>query len=98
MKKKFCIKSELELIVLLSHAGSDYDKLIILLKIEFGFTLTKLQLAEVLGISTQTVDRRIAESMNIPSYLRSSDGKKASYYWPIFSVAKHLLDDTVEIY
>ena len=74
----------------MSFIKNDADKYMLLLNKKYGYSLTKEELAVVLRVSTQTVDRRIKENMNIPAYQRTGGGKKASYLFPISNVAKHL--------
>jgi len=89
-------KSDIELILSLSQAQTTFDKYIILLKKDFGYNLTKSELAKVIKKSEQTIDRRIKDGMNIPNYQRTSDGQKASYIFPIISVAEYLCN-TIEV-
>ena len=56
-------------------APTKFDKYIILLKNDYGYSLTKSQLAEILDKSEQTIDRRIKESINIPNYIKSGKEK-----------------------
>jgi len=93
MKK---IRIDENMVTLLSAAKKNVEKYILLLKVEYGFQLTKAQLAVVLGISCQTIDRRIKEGMNIPNYHRSSNGKNASYIFPIVEVAEYL-SNTIKV-
>lgn len=74
----------------MSLLNNDVDKYMLLLNKKYGYSLTKEEVAFVLRVSTQTVDRRIKENMNIPAYQRTGGGKKASYSFPISNVAKHL--------
>ena len=78
MDENLLTKSDKQLIMSLSIAPSKFDKYIVLLKKDFGYNLSKSQLAILLDISEQTIDRRIQEASNIPEYLRSGKGKKAS--------------------
>lgn len=90
MDENLLTKSDKQLIMSLSMAPSKFDKYIVLLKKDFGYNLSKSQLAILLDISEQTIDRRIKDASNIPQYLRSSNGKKASYIFPIIEVASYL--------
>ncbi|MBP6713578.1 MAG: hypothetical protein KA157_06555 [Aliarcobacter sp.] len=90
MDENLLTKSDKQLIMSLSIAPSKFDKYIVLLKKDFGYNLSKSQLAILLDISEQTIDRRIQEASNIPEYLRSGKGKKASYIFPIIEVALYL--------
>ena len=81
---------DLKLITELSLARTKYDKYIVLLKKDFGYSVTKSQLAEILIKSEQTIDRRIKDACNIPNYIRSGEGSKASYIFPIIEVAEYL--------
>lgn len=81
---------ELKLASSLSQATSKLDKYLVLLYIIYGFTLTKKELAEVLKISTITIERRIKDGVNIPEYLKSSEGAKSSYIFPIYDVGLYL--------
>ena len=80
----------IKLAMSLSMAPTKYDKYIVLLKNDFGYNLSKSDLATVLKKSEQTIDRRIKEASNIPNYLKSGEGKKASYIWPVVEVAEFL--------
>ena len=90
MDVKQLTKHNMQLALLLTQAPTKYDKYIVLLFIAYGFSLTKANFAEVIDKSEQTVDRRIKEARNIPNYLKSSDGKKASYIFPVAEVAAYL--------
>lgn len=81
---------ELKLASSLSKAASKLDKYLVLLYIHYGFTLTKNELAEVIKKSTITIERRIKVGTNIPEFLKSSEGDKSSYIFPIFEVALYL--------
>lgn len=83
-------ENDLELALLLSRALTKFDKYVVLLKKDFGYSITKAQLAIILDKSEQTIDRRIKESCNIPNFIRSGEGKKASYIFPIIEVAQFL--------
>ena len=85
-------KNDFETASIISNCQNDYDKYIVLLKKEYGYNLTKNELAKVLKISEQTIDRRIKDCTNIPSYSRSSNSEKASYLFPITSVATYLVN------
>jgi hypothetical protein len=78
-------------------SANNKEKLILLLKDEYGYQLSKEDLSIVLGISTQTIDRRIKEGLNIPEYTRSGKGSKASYLFPITSVADYLVN-TIKVH
>lgn len=90
MDENILTQSDKQLIMSLSIAPSKFDKYIVLLKKDFGYNLSKSQLAILLDISEQTIDRRIKDASNIPQYLRSSNGKKANYIFPIIEVASYL--------
>ncbi len=83
-------EDDLQLAMTLSMAPSKYDKYIVLLKNDYGYTLSKSELAIVMEQSEQTISRRIKESTNIPNYIKSGEGVKASYIWPIVEVAEFL--------
>lgn len=83
-------EEEIYAVKCISLAQSDFDKYIILLNKRYGYGLTKDDLATVLKVSTQTIDRRIKENRNIPAYKKSGDGTKASYIFTIVEVAKYL--------
>lgn len=83
-------ENDMRLAMSLSMAPTKFDKYIILLKNDYGYNLSKSQLAMVLDVSEQTIDRRIQEASNIPEYLRSGKGKKANYFFPIIEVASYL--------
>ena len=83
-------KQDKQLVKTLSQANSKHDKYIILLKNEYGFSLSKTNLAQVLNCSEQTLDRRIKEAMNIPSYIRSGSGHKSNYLFPVIEVSAYL--------
>lgn len=61
------------------------------------FTLTKKELSFELNISMQTIDRRIKEGSGIPNYIRSGNGTKSSYIFPIHEVSK-FISTTVKVY
>jgi hypothetical protein len=92
MNENLLNQNDLQLTILLSNAPNKFDKYIVLLKKDFGYNLSKSQLATLLDISEQTVDRRIKDACNIPQYLRSSNGTKASYLFPIIEVADYLVN------
>ena len=75
-----------------------FDKYIILLKNDYGYSLTKSQLAEILDKSEQTIDRRIKESINIPNYIKSGKGEKSSYIFPVIEVAEYLSNKIIKIF
>lgn len=81
---------ELKLTMALSKASTIIDKYMALLFIMYGLILSKKDLSVVLKKSEQTIDRRIKEGTNIPQYLKSSEGKKSSYMFPTYEVAKYL--------
>ena len=83
-------ENDMRLAMSLSMAPTKFEKYIILLKNDYGYNLSKSQLAMVLDVSEQTIDRRIQEASNIPEYLRSGKGKKANYFFPIIEVASYL--------
>jgi hypothetical protein len=80
------------LVMSLSMAPTKFDKYIVLLKNDYGYSLSKSQLAEVIRKSEQTIDRRIKDGMNLPNYHRSGEGSKASYIFPIIDVAEYLVN------
>lgn len=90
-EKKFS-ERDLRFTHLLSAATTNFDKYVILLKHNYGFSLTKSNLAEVLHKSEQTIDRRIKEGSNIPEYIKSGEGSRASYIFPIGCVAEYLVN------
>lgn len=77
---------------LTSHDNA-IDKYVLLLSNKYGLTLTKAELAEVINKSEQTIDRRLKEGIGIPQFIRSGRGKKASYIFPIYEVAKYLSEN-----
>lgn len=83
-------QQDMQLASLLTQAPTSHDKYIILLYKDYGFTLSKTDFAKLIKKSEQTVDRRIKEARNIPKYLKSSDGAKASYIFPVLEVANYL--------
>lgn len=85
-------EKDLKLAISLSMAPTKFDKYIVLLKNDFGYTLTKSDLAKVIKKSEQTIDRRIKEGINLPNYHRSGDGSKASYFFSIVDVAEFLVN------
>lgn len=87
---------ELKLASSLSQAPDKLDKYLVLLFIVYGFTLSKKELAEVLKKAEITIERRIKEGVNIPSYLKSSEGEKSSYIFPLYEVALYLTN-TVKV-
>ena len=80
----------MKLAMSLSMSPTKFDKYVVLLKNDYGYNLSKSQLAIVLDVSQQTIERRIKEASNIPEYIRSGKGKKASYIFPIIEVASYL--------
>lgn len=89
-------ENELKLAETLSKTIDKTDKYMVLLFIAFGFTLTKSELAEIIKKAEITLERRIKEGINIPEYIKSSDGKKASYIFPIYEVALYL-SNTIKV-
>lgn len=83
----------INLIDKIAQEENKIDKYIILLTNKYGLTLTKTELAEVINKSEQTIDRRIKEGIGIPQFIRSGRGKKASYIFPIYEVAKYLSEN-----
>ena len=81
---------DLKLAAELSLAKTKLDKYIVLLKKDYGYSMTKSQFAEIIIKSEQTVDRSIKDACNIPNYIRSGEGEKASYIFPIIEVAEYL--------
>jgi len=90
MDESTLTQKDMQLAISLSHAPSKYDKYIVLLYKDYGLSLSKANFADVIHKSEQTIDRRIKEAKNIPSYLKSSDGTKASYIFPVVEVAEYL--------
>jgi len=97
MDKIFQNESDIKLFLSLSSTNNKLDKYIVMLKNDFGYSLSKSQLALLLAVSEQTVDRRIKEACNIPQYFRSGDGAKASYIFPIVEVAEYLANRTIKV-
>lgn len=60
-------------------------------------TIVKKELAYELNVSEQTIDRRIKEGIGIPNYIRSGNGSKATYLFPITEVAK-FLERTIKVF
>ena len=85
-------EKEIQIARILSFCENDYDKYIVLLKREYGYNLTKNELSIVLKMSEKTIEKRIKDSTNIPSYFRSSNSEKALYLFPITSVATYLVN------
>lgn len=85
-------ESDLKLALLLTMSPAKVDKYIILLKRDYGYNITKSELAEIINVSEQTIDRRIKESINIPNYNRTGKGSKASYIFPVIDVAEYLVN------
>ena len=81
---------DLKLAAELSLAKTKLDKYIVLLKKDYGYSMTKSQFAEIIIKSEQTVDRRIKDARNIPHFIRSEEGEKASYIFPIIEGAEYL--------
>lgn len=90
-------ENDLKLALSLSITPTKYDKYIVLLKNDFGYNLTKSEFAGIIKKSEQTVDRRIKEGINIPNYIRSGKGEKASYIFPITDVAEYLIS-TIKVF
>ena len=91
-------ENDMKLAMSLSMAPTKFDKYIVLLKNDFGYNLTKSNLADVLGVGVQTISRRVKESCDIPNYLRSGEGEKASYIFPTIEVAEYLSNNTIKIF
>jgi Fic family protein len=89
-------EDELMLASSLSKASSPVEKYMVLLFFLYGLTLTRKELGKVLKLSDQSIERRIKEGLNIPEYIKSSKGKKSSYFFTIYSVAEYL-SNTVKI-
>ena len=92
MKEIKLNQNDLKLVSMLSNATTTYDKYIVMLKNDFGYNLSKSELSKVMKVSQQTIDRRIKEAINLPSYLKSGDGSRASYIFPVVSVAEYLVN------
>jgi len=88
---------DMQLALSLTHAATKYDKYIVLLYKEYGFSLSKSNFAEVIKKSEQTVDRRIKEARNIPAFIKSGDGSKSSYIFPVIEVAEYLANKTIKV-
>lgn len=59
---------------------------------EYGFTLSKQELAEVLHISTTTVDRRRFQNPELlPPSKKIGNGTKARVVFPAHGVADYLM-------
>jgi predicted DNA-binding transcriptional regulator AlpA len=97
MDKFFQNDSDIKLFISLSNTPHKLDKYIVMLKNDFGYNLTKSELAQLLKKSEQTIDRRIKEGLNLPNYHRSGDGAKASYIFPIVEVAEYLANRTIKV-
>lgn len=87
---------ELRLAAALSQATNKIDKYMVLLYLVYGFSLTKKELALVIKKAEVTIERRIKEGVNVPEYLKSADGNKSSYIFPIYEVAEYL-SNTIKI-
>lgn len=62
--------------------------------------LSKKDLCEFLDISSATLDRRIKENRDIPSYVKLGDSKTAKVQFPIFAVAEYyfeIYNNTIKI-
>ena len=90
MLNKTLTKEDEDLIITLSKTTSKYDKYIILLKNEYGYSLSKTNLAQVLNCSEQNLSRRIKDAINIPEYLKTGNGQKSSYRFMIIDVAEYI--------
>ena len=53
-------------------------------------TLTKNEVAKELGIGLTTLDKHMAEGMNLPKYLKMGNSKNSRVVFPIVEVAKYL--------
>lgn len=82
--------NELRLAAALSQATNRIDKYMVLLYFIYGLSLTKKELAEVIKKAEVTIERRIKEGVNIPEFIKSSDGNKSSYIFPIYEVASYI--------
>jgi DNA-binding XRE family transcriptional regulator len=97
MERFFQNERDVKLFTSLSNTQQKLDKYIVMLKNDFGYSLSKSQLAQLLDVSEQTLDRRIKEACNIPQYFRSGNGAKASYIFPIVEVAEYLANHTIKV-
>lgn len=97
MNLKQLTQQDMNLALFLTQAATKYDKYIVLLYKEYGFSLSKSNFAEVIKKSEQTVDRRIKEARNIPAFIKSGNGSKASYIFPIIEVAEYLANKTIKV-
>ena len=89
-------EDQYKLLSTISNAHTEVDKYLILLYLKYGMTLTKKEFAEVIKKSQATINRRIKEGYNIPSYLKTSKGKNACYIFTAFEVAKYLSENTIK--
>ncbi|MCX6076569.1 MAG: hypothetical protein NTW78_06730 [Campylobacterales bacterium] len=72
------------------HTMENPNQIAMYLKDIFGKAmLSKKDLCEFLDISSATLNRRIKENRDIPSYVKLSDSKTAKVQFPIFSVAEY---------
>lgn len=98
MQKEIINFNEDNLLNKISKKTNKVDKYTILLTNKYGMTLTKTELAEVLNKSEQTVNRRIKEGMGVPQYIRSGNGVKASYIFPVYEVAVYLSTNLTKVF
>ena len=81
---------ELKLATTLSNATNKIDKYMVLLYFIYGLSLTKKEFAEVIKKAEITIERRIKAGTNVPGYIKSSDGDKSSYIFPIYEVSEYI--------
>lgn len=57
---------------------------------QYGLTLTKKQLAEVLQVSVSSINNYIVKGEGIPGYVKVGTGKNGKVLFPAFNVAEYL--------
>lgn len=57
---------------------------------QFGYTLTKKELAQVLKISVSSINNYIVKGEGIPEYTKVGTGKNGKVLFPVVAVANYL--------
>jgi len=57
---------------------------------QFGYTLTKKELAQVLKVSVSSINNYIVKGEGIPEYTKVGTGKNGKVLFPVVNVADYL--------
>jgi len=63
---------------------------------QFGYTLTKKELAQVLKVSVSSINNYIVKGEGIPEYTKVGTGKNGKVLFPVVNVADYL-SNTVSV-